>query len=447
VPDWRACEEHLRNITEVRLLPRKSDVVVSAIMSQKAESNITSGEYISQQIALIRDKSITAKGKAGFFVSSSTLRNIEKGIDALMDGTVKTNKTPYEIEEMYNQLSVFQQRAQTAENSLRVQLEKSSELTGDLKESKEQQSKLIAAYRVRVDKIESDRKPLVIEINDLKEELKTLRSTKDSDLAAQELVIAQLKSAQLQLEAFNTEKKKLLAEKADMAAQVSKYEFDLKNEQASVARLQSQQLKLSFAAAAMKEGGGNVELKKMDPIPEPESATAKKILTPRTKALIELAAEAKRESVREQAHNLLQLAKSTDPRNYVGYKDYVEALFTTVKESKFHTRNKYVKLMDDLFTSMTDKKALKLKEIKALYKDIFDPSKEEVQAVTERVMDDNQSWWDAAKFDFWNWKQYRKPSLPGFFTKVKGLVNAVFSPVRGFFAAATSLWRRNPGSL
>jgi len=415
-------------------------VQVSANMSQKSISNVTVGDTIAQQISLIRERSAVYKGAPGFFVATSTLDNIEKSLDSIADGTVETTKTTSEIEELYNQLAVLQQRAETAEKLLKEQIASSEKTSEELVTSRAQYAAVGDAYRVRVAKIESDKKPLQDEIALLKTELKTLRSTKDSDLEKQEQVSAQIKSAQLELEAYNTEKKKLLAEKADMAAKISKHEFDLKNEKAAVERLQAKQLKMSFAAASVLKGKDDIDLKKMEPIPEPSSATAKKILNPRVKSIIEKAAEAKRDSVREQAYNLLELAKSTDLRNYVGYKEYVGALFEAIRESKFHKRNKYIKLMDDLFMSMTDRKSLKLKEIKDLYKDVFDPSKEEIKKVTERVTTGEQSWWESAKFDFWNWRNYKKPSTPRFVKIIKRVVLGVFSPVKGFFTTITSWW-------
>jgi chromosome segregation ATPase len=260
----------------------------------------------------------------------------------------------------------------------------------------------------RVSQIVSEKEPLTKEVVNLRKQVSDLQAKKDHDPEELAGLRATIKSNQGKLEALNLEKKSLLSSKALLHSQVQALEHALAQEARQAEILAESKLKqdANWAKIAAKQDDAPIQLRDLEKLVNKRdnaesSATKRKILAPHVLKIVDEYAAKKRESVRESAHALLKLANATDPNNFVGYRDYLRALFESVKNTPHDKRGKYRKLLDSLYDSMVTRTGKKLKEIKVEFRTVFTPTPEEVTGTTQNVASGSFSWWEGVKFDYW----------------------------------------------
>jgi hypothetical protein len=357
--------------------------------SDSGNSQATRGGQLRDIIQSLMNRPVSTGGRNGYFVSKQTLSQFEEELEDMMAGKTPTSVSPTVLMDMHNQLNDARRQLGKAEERLR---HTQNELDATKKTIAEQEGQLAAQEKVAAGiykKIEEAKQPLVKQVKDLRAQLDGVRKSSNTSPEEAEILSKRLKSAQAELEVLNKERKVTLDQIRGQKDTISAFKSKL------------DALELSASLQQHDEFPPLKPMEKLDPMPEPESATLRKALPPKLMSEVLKEATATRKSLRDKAFELMELANKKDPRNYVGYRQYAKALFNLVKDTPAHKRGKFANVIVDLGNSMSSQTGKKLQQIRHEYASLFNPTKEEQEKIATKVQDRTASWWQSIKYDFW----------------------------------------------
>jgi len=351
-----------------------------------------------------------------------------------MAGDVGTSQDPGTLIKLHTQLSEVTARAERAEQRLKATEIMAASTAEDLEKAKES----LAAKQALVAKLESDqrkqRETLTAEVKKTRAEIDRMKKTSATNPDELEAVTAVYKATQAELTQLNAEKKALNSELRNATDQVRALESKL----AATAAQSARQNALAKAAAGNSFADAlKKDMTELEPMPMFESAVLQKAFDSQTMKLVEKAAAARRENMRDYALAISQLANKTDPRSYVGLKDYAWALYLKIKDTPPRERSQYRQVLDDTYDAITKKGAKKLKEIRAEYADLFNPAEASRKKIEEKVKAQKASWWESIKHDFWFFRKTVSVSVRSALAEASSPLDRI----KTFFSTLWSFWK------
>jgi myosin heavy subunit len=374
------------------------------------------------------------RNEAGYFVTKARMAELEKTLDGLMDGSIPTGQDPATLIKLNEQLNIVTKRAERAEQLLKATEASLMSSKSDLQTAKSNLAEKQKALAMLEAEKQKERQDLQASIKKLRAEIDQKKKTSATTPEEMEKIVQTYKAAQADLTALNAEKKALQSELRNAKDQVSALEARIAADAATASKLETSKKMVEghTYSDALKQ-----ELTPLEPIPDFDSAVLGKVFDKETLKLVEDAAKAKRDNMREYAYRLSKLANKTDPRSYVGLKDWAWALFKKVSDTPPKERSKYRRALDDTFAAMTQKGSKRLKEIRAEYASLMNPSEEEVKATREEVKTKKAGWWASIKHDFWYFRKTLSVSARFAWTKKK----SPFTAIKTFFSELWSFWK------
>lgn len=399
------------------------------------ESVRTTTADIKSKIEQLARKSVTFEKKSGWFITKAAFDELEAGLDkAMLNGS--TSVSPETLIDLQEQLAAMATRAQRAELELAAANTAATSL-------KEQLATGQAQLR-QVQKEASDEKArLNLEKSALQKKLQPLeQAQKEARVRASDPDVVRERGEQI-----SSLQKQLAVVNAAYAAEVGKVNATHAAVKNLEAELRLERLRADKARAASFEPKMvtvDEPLQELEPFsmdPEVTGALKLRFLDKESMAALAESAKARRENVREYAHSLLAVAHKRDPRNHIGYKDYLNLVFKKVKSTSARKRDRYMKLLDDVHDSFAFENSKKLKDIKDTYKTLFEPDSKESQANSAKVVSGSSSWWDDLLFDLkcrkieakLRWSIFKKESYTWFsLSSIRDKVRASYSTFKSW---------------
>lgn len=383
----------------------------------------TTGALLGEQIKAIRRHRMESQGFKGFWVQAEKLDALESGLERLISGEEKTSLDMSALSSLNEELQELRRENASRKTILEASKLNEAKLKGDL----EQMKRSADAMRELSQKEKAD---IGQTIDELKEELssakKSLASSRQANRESAKEATADKGALQADLKLKADEVTRLNNLLADLNGQV-KGKTKAVND--AYAQVESLKARIEAESSLQKRASGMSysdalkqpasELKPLDPIPEPERYVLKKALKSDVKTKLEDYAALKREAIRERAHKLMEIANSTDPKNFVGYKAYASVLFSKIKDTPVGRRMRFEPAIDDLWESMAFTSGKPLRAVKAQYNELFNTPVEE-QEKEKASSAGSETWWQSIKFDFWwynatsrSWYKEQKERLVG----------------------------------
>nr|WAK72331.1 MAG: hypothetical protein [Fusariviridae sp.]WAK72338.1 MAG: hypothetical protein [Fusariviridae sp.] len=358
-----------------------------------ASSNASEGFSLMNELKRLNASQTSYRKESGWFATNGQLKQIEDSVHRLMESG-ETSKSPTQLIEMQSTIDSLRQRASRAEEQLKASRANEAVQKADLATAK---SSLAAAERESA----ASKGQISTLQQEARTELKALQAKlkRSSQMASDPDEVTKLKDqvADLQhkLAELNAEYKTQVAGVNQWHAKVKDLEAQVELEKAKRDRI---------ARATIGPDMATVAPEPMEDLafdPERDSAILKRVLSADSLALVKEAAEAQRESTREYAYKLMQLASHTDPRNFVGYRAYTKVLFDKVKSTSAKKREKYQPVLDSIFKSLAFEGGPKLKEVKKEFSDFFTVSPEQRETEKQKVVEGKATFWESLKYDLW----------------------------------------------
>jgi len=362
-----------------------------------AGSAKTDGFSLKNEIVALSATQCSMKEQAGFFMTTDQLRTLEDRLHVLMVSGA-TSMSPTGLLVLQDQLNEMTSRAQKAEIQLAATERKAESINLDLKSAKDAFDAQNKASQMALKDINKEKFDLKASLKELQDKQRAAAKTSsDPEVVAERAKL--ITKLQNELAAMNATYALEQSKTRSLKSQVEMLENEVKVVAAQKKR---------YTSAIIVDD--DAPLTVLDPIAYDEvldGAVLKKVFSNETLNLLNEAAAVRRSNIREYAHKLLELAGRTDPKNFVGYKDYMNVVFNKVKGTTAKARARYLPALDGVYRSMAAKGGPKLKEVKNEFSELFGKNPEAEKKTREKVKTGKYSWWDALKFDI---KYYRMQS-------------------------------------
>lgn len=354
----------------------------------------TEGTLVRDEIERLNASQCRFKGEDGFFVTKAKLGELEDRLHELMK-TGDTKQDPHLLIELNERLVQITERAQRAEYARDAALERANALSGDMVTISKalDQQRLVSETEKSL--INKDKKKLTAQLQDAQAALKAATYGKTADPDEVRELKNKVTLVQRELQEKNTAYALEQSKVQSLISQLSQKEKEVEHEKAVAKRSEAAML----AKSALTDLRPPTPLGEIKLDPDIDSAILKKVYTGEDLRRLNEIAKAKRESVRQYAYQLMELASSQDPKNFVGYKDTARVLFMKVKSTTGKKRAKYLGVLDSLFASMTTRTGPKLKEIHKEFQSVFAPTRDDIEKEKEKVRSGSYSWWTGFKWD------------------------------------------------
>jgi DNA polymerase III gamma/tau subunit len=317
-----------------------------------------------------------------------------------MEGSVPTSMSTTALIALQDQLNTMVSRAERAEAHAKASDEKLKAIQGNLEATSkalDAQKKASALAKVSLDKEKTDLAKRLKEAEAERKNHQKHPSNVDPDDAAK--LVANITELQSSLAAVNAAYKAETAKVASLKSQLD----EAMAEQNAQRLAKERALKATISKNTRPE---ETEMLHVEPYTfneKEDPAILRKVLSRDSLDILTKAAKDRQASTREYAYTLLEYAQHTDPRNFVGYRDFLRIITKKIKATSDRNRKKFIPFLDRVRDSALFKNAPTIKELKAEWAEICgDPILIE-KTRSEVEESDNFTFWQAVKHDFCVW--------------------------------------------
>jgi chemotaxis protein histidine kinase CheA len=360
----------------------------------------TAGFSLAAEIRNLSGVQCTMDDTKGCFMSIAQLQALESRLASLMEGSIPTSMSPTALIGLHDQLNQMVSRAERAEAHAKASDEKLKAIQGSLETTSkalDAQKKASALAKASLDQEKTDLAKRLKQAEAERKQHQRHPSGVDPDDAAK--LVANITELQSSLAAINASYKAETAKVARLKSQLDE----------AVAEQNAQRLAKERALKATISKGQKPEEAEMLHV-EPytfnekeDPAILRKVLSRESLDILTKAAKDRQESTRQYAYTLLDYAQHTDPRNFIGYRDFLRVVTKKIKATSDRNRKKFRPFLDKVRDSALFKNAPTIKDLKAEWAELCgDPILIE-KTRTEVEESEDFTFWQAVKHDFCVW--------------------------------------------